>query len=119
MRANAALLTVEAEAAQQFGYGGHAFVIIHAGGPNGKLVRSGRAVEEGTGAGTQRSPAHRRSSGRTRQQQLEAHDLCSEPEQDGGSAESKVGESQARLTTRCESARTDQCGTKQNAPDSV
>ena len=91
MRANAALLTVEAEAAQQFGYGGHAFVIIHAGGLNGKHVRSNRAVEGRTGTGSQGSRAHRCGVGSARQQH-EAHGHGSEPEEDGGSAEGKVGE---------------------------
>jgi len=78
------------------------FVIIHAGGPNGKYIRSNRGVEEGTGASPQGSRKHRRGFGSSVQQQLEAHDLSSEPEEDGGSAESKVGESEARVTTRCQ-----------------
>ena len=54
--------------------------IIVAGVLHGKLVRSDRAVEGRTGAGTQRSPAHRRSFGSTRQQ-LEAHGHGSEREE--------------------------------------
>jgi hypothetical protein len=58
---------------------------------NGKLVRSNRPVEGRTGTGSQGSPAHRRSFGSARQQH-EAHGHGSEPEEDGGSAEGKVGE---------------------------
>ena len=65
---------------------------------NGKHVRSDRAVEGRTGTGTQRSAAHRRSFGRARQR-LKAHGHGSEPEKDGGSAESKVGEGEARIVT--------------------
>jgi hypothetical protein len=92
------------------------FVIIHARGPNGKLVRSYRAIESRTGATSQGSPAHRLSIGSSRQQQLEAHGLGGKPEEDGGSAERAVGEGEARLTTlatHCPGP------TKQNAPDSV
>jgi hypothetical protein len=71
------------------------FVIIHAGGLNGKHVRSGRAVEEGAGAGTQGTRTDRLGLGSARHQ-LEAHDLCSEPEEDGRSTETTVGEGEGR-----------------------
>jgi hypothetical protein len=77
---------------QQFEYVGNAFVIIQRrGGANGKHLGSDCAVGGGTATRKGRTSAHRRGIGGARQQ-LEAHDLASQPEEDGGSTEGAVAE---------------------------